>query len=205
MTDTIARSGITDGLRERCPGDGLEVKRSGLRRKTPLRRGPFRRSEYGTEGPPLPGMSKTADRPSRQSSAKRSQGAASRYKARERFPEYMLAVKLLPCLMAGVWGRCDGPVEADHAGGIAGDRRGTGRKAPDSTCIPLCKLHHSSRFPHAWLKDKRRAWLDAAIEYTRAVLTAHGVDVPEDGDTPHVIPSVYEAERGLHMAVESAS
>ena len=78
--------------------------------------------------------------------------------------------------MRGIWGSCSGPVEADHA-----DRRGAGRKAHDSTCIPLCRYHHqASRFPRAWTQDQRRAWLHAAVVYTQACARAAGVEVPLD-------------------------
>jgi len=88
----------------------------------------------------------------------------------------MLWVKRQPCLMRGVWGSCSGPVEADHAG-----RRGAGRKAHDSTCIPLCRYHHgASRFPRSWTQAQRRAWLHAAVVYTHAVARATGVAVPVD-------------------------
>jgi len=88
----------------------------------------------------------------------------------------MLWVKGLPCLMQDVWGRCEGPIEADHAG-----PRGVGRKAHDSTCIPLCRYHHgASRFPRSWPQDRRRAWLRAAVVYTQACARAAGVPVPVD-------------------------
>lgn len=88
----------------------------------------------------------------------------------------MLWVKRQPCLMRGVWGRCSGPVEADHAG-----QRGVGRKAHDSTCIPLCRYHHqASRFPRAWLREQRRAWLHAAVVYTQACARAAEMAVPVD-------------------------
>lgn len=100
----------------------------------------------------------------------------SKYKSRTRHTAYMLWVKGQPCLIRGVWGRCSGPVEADHAG-----RRGAGRKAHDSTCIPLCHRHHqASRFPLDWSQAQRRAWLHAAIVYTQACARAAGVAVPVD-------------------------
>jgi hypothetical protein len=100
----------------------------------------------------------------------------SGYRSRERHTPYKLWVKRQPCLMRGVWGTCNGPVEADHAG-----PRPVGRKAHDSTCIPLCRQHHSaSRFPRSWLQAQRRAWLHAAIVYTQACARAAGVDVPAD-------------------------
>ncbi len=100
----------------------------------------------------------------------------SAYRGRERHTDYMLWVKRQPCLMRGVWGRCEGPIEADHAG-----RRGLSHKAHDATCIPLCRYHHgASRFPRAWMQAQRRAWLHAAIVYTQACARAVGVEVPVD-------------------------
>jgi hypothetical protein len=88
----------------------------------------------------------------------------------------MLWVKGQPCLMRGVWGCCEGSIEADHAG-----RRGAGRKAHDSTCIPLCRYHHgASRFPRAWTQDQRRAWLHAAVVYPQACARTAGMTVPLD-------------------------
>jgi hypothetical protein len=100
----------------------------------------------------------------------------SAYRGRERHTGYMLWVKRQPCLMRGVWSCCSGPIEADHAGS-----RPIGRKAHDSTCIPLCRYHHgASRFPLAWSQAQRRAWLHAAVVYTQACARAAGVDVPID-------------------------
>lgn len=117
--------------------------------------------------------SRAAMRRTRRDRAPRSR---SKYKSRTRHTAYMLWVKGQPCLMRGVWGRCSGPVEADHAG-----RRGAGQKAHDSTCIPLCHRHHqASRFPLDWSQAQRRAWLYAAIVYTQACARAAGVAVPVD-------------------------
>ena len=68
----------------------------------------------------------------------------SKYRQRPRDTARMLWIKSLPCCAQDVMlplehvGPCDGPVEADHAGGGSG----MGRKADDSTCIPLCVRHH---------------------------------------------------------------
>lgn len=149
------------------------MKRSPLRRKTPLRaRSPIHRArrDRGDAGVELGGR---LNGPVSVPPARRPR---SRYRQRERFTEYMLWVKRQPCLMRGIWGSCSGQVEADHAG-----LRGTGRKAHDSTCIPLCRRHHQgSRFPRAWTQEQRRAWLHAAVVYTQAVARAAGVVVPVD-------------------------
>jgi hypothetical protein len=51
-------------------------------------------------------------------SAQRDHAPATRsaYRQRARHTSYMLWVKRQPCLMRGVWGCCEGRVEADHAG-----------------------------------------------------------------------------------------
>lgn len=145
------------------------MKRTPLRRKTPLRarrdRGKPAAEPRAELGGRLNGPVAAAREPKR-----------SAYRQRERHADYMLWVKRQPCLMRGVWGSCEGRVEADHAG-----RRGAGRKAHDSTCIPLCHRHHqASRFPRAWSQEQRRAWLHAAVVYTQAVARAAGVTVPVD-------------------------
>jgi hypothetical protein len=70
----------------------------------------------------------------------------SKYRNRPRDTARMLWVKSLPCCAyTGPWPAmliwpCEGVVEADHAGGGSG----MGRKADDSTVIPLCQRHHRS-------------------------------------------------------------
>jgi len=115
----------------------------------------------------------------------------------------MLWVKTRPCLMLGVWGTCEGAVEADHAG-----QRGVGRKAHDSTCIPLCRYHHgASRFPRSWPQAQRRAWLHAAIVYTQACARVAGVDVPADPQpwTEHPALAVDVALQALGTAAAPAA
>jgi hypothetical protein len=125
----------------------------------------------------------------------------SAYRSRERHTDYMLWVKRQPCLMRRVWGTCTGPVEADHAG-----RRPVGRKAHDSTCIPLCLYHHGvSRFPRCWEQAQRRAWLHAAVVYTQAVARSVGVAVPVDPAPMDDYPAIDlgEARRELAFAARA--
>jgi hypothetical protein len=153
------------------------VKRTPLRRRTPLRaRAPMRRAPRDRGSPDTePGAELAAGGPN-QAAPEPDRPQRSAYRQRERHTAYMLWVKRQPCLMHGVWGSCEGRVEADHAG-----RRGAGRKAHDSTCIPLCRRHHqASRFPRAWTQEQRRAWLHAAVVYTQAIARAAGVAVPVD-------------------------
>jgi hypothetical protein len=64
---------------------------------------------------------------------------------------------------------CQGRLDPDHAG-----RRGYGQKAPDRTCIPLCRRHHRERdafagtfrtFDHGAM----RFWLDSMITRYQAM------------------------------------
>lgn len=112
----------------------------------------------------------------------------SKYARRVRDTEYMLWIKThLPCVATIVTPpnrhphqvRCDGPVEADHAG-----RRGIGQKADDLTCIPICTLHHGDRtdvtgiFKYA-TQEMLRAWIRAALEWTVARARAHFYSPPK--------------------------
>lgn len=88
----------------------------------------------------------------------------TKYRARPRDVEYMVWVRRQTCC-ASYLGVCRGPVEADHAG-----RRGVGRKADDTTCIPLCRYHHRCRGSFSgvfrvWDKARMRNWLDAMIKW----------------------------------------
>ena len=83
----------------------------------------------------------------------RRSGKRTKYRQRQRERAYMLFVRHLPCA-ARELGRCEGHVEADHAG-----RRGVGQKAGDDTCIPLCAKHHRERQSFS---GDFRAWDPAA-------------------------------------------
>lgn len=103
----------------------------------------------------------------------------SSYALRPRDTPYMLWVKTQPCLLAGIGKHvCYGPIEADHAGG-----RGWSRKAPDNTCVPLCKRGHEERswglgFFWPLAKAERWAWRVEAIAATQERARAQGVEVP---------------------------
>jgi hypothetical protein len=66
--------------------------------------------------------------------------------AEVRSEPYMVAVRRLPCCV------CDapGPSDPHHLHGVG--YRGSGTKAPDVWCIPLCRGHHDE------LHDDRAAW-----------------------------------------------
>lgn len=67
-----------------------------------------------------------------------STGRRSGYRERPRETERMLWIKTLPCCAPGPH-ECHRIIEAHHAG----PKPGMGRKAPDDTCIPLCRQAHS--------------------------------------------------------------
>jgi hypothetical protein len=95
----------------------------------------------------------------------------SKYKRRERDVDYMLWVRKLPCAAREIDERCDGHVQADHAG-----RRGMGQKADDRTCIPLCAKHHEQRASfhgpfRDWTQDRMRTWLLDCIARTQDAYT----------------------------------
>ena len=78
---------------------------------------------------------------------------------------YLAKVHDLPCYLSGA--DCAGPIEADHMG-----ERLSGRKADDTTVVPLCKLHHAQRHHGARIfrtmtKLEMRAWKQRAIADTQ--------------------------------------
>ena len=106
-----------------------------------------------------------------------------RRSARVRDPEYLQIVRGLACcapppmrpsdpahfmnISREEWNRHEGPVEADHAG-----QRPVGRKADDSTAIPMCRRHHRMRTDYSgcfagWDAARMRAWCDQQIAATR--------------------------------------
>lgn len=98
-------------------------------------------------------------------------------------PHFLAFVHTLPCAARSVQGhRCDGRIEADHAG-----ERPVGRRADDRTCIPLCMLGHRERtdFAGAFRGFDRvhmRGWLDEQIARTQArYLARYGSGVGQDG------------------------
>lgn len=114
------------------------------------------------------------------------------YNTRERAFEFMGWVKQQPCMVQvfidlGTFGfgshviaasRCEGVVEADHAGS-----RGIGRKASDYTTIPLCTKHHFERTNFAgafafFKQEHMRAFLASAIQYTQNRARMLGLFVP---------------------------
>lgn len=97
--------------------------------------------------------------------------ATARRSERQHDSLYMDRVRrLLPCSagdMLGDEARCEGRIEADHAG-----RKVAGRKADDQTCIAMCSRHHRERHDFSgvfrgWSGDEMRAWLDAQIGWTQ--------------------------------------
>lgn len=120
------------------------------------------------------------------------------YRRRERLVSYMLWVRTQPCIVTtmGVFNHaafvqpphmsgCFGGVQADHAGA-----RALGRKACDSTCIPICRNHHDQR-TNGWglfsgfTLIEKRAWKIDAIEHTQARARDQKVDVPVEVVSRH--------------------
>jgi hypothetical protein len=77
-------------------------------------------------------------KPLRRKTRIKAKRSTPRRSGRVRDRRYLLAVKELPCCLALLM-NCDGPVHAHHAGA-----RPLGRKADDSTAIPLCAAHHQA-------------------------------------------------------------
>lgn len=90
---------------------------------------------------------------------------------------YMAAVRAMRCCVGRLEpGFCSpGGVEAHHAG----ERPGVGLKAPDNTCIPLCRRHHAewhaaSGYFRGWDRARRRIWADDRIAETQADVRVSG-------------------------------
>jgi hypothetical protein len=93
-------------------------------------------------------------------------------------PQYMAAVRRLPCVV------CDapGPNDPHHPHGVG--YRGTGTKSPDVWLIPLCRGHHDE------LHADRVAWEDKYgsqfefVAVTLAMLWTSGVlQLQSQGET----------------------
>ena len=140
------------------------MKRTPLRRKTPLRRTRWRARVVTWDAMNKQEVSRPAKR-------------RSKYKRRPRDTTYMLWVKRQPCIVSvllydtypprGMVALCTGEVQADHAG-----RRGVNQKADDTTCIPLCKKHHGHRSDftgvfRGWTQEHMRHFLASAIKHTQ--------------------------------------
>lgn len=80
-------------------------------------------------------------------------------KARKR-PDYLAAVRVLPCVICASWGYAQtSPTQAHHP--ICG--RGGSLKTPDVAAIPLCEGHHQGDFDAGKIAihRDRAAWVDA--------------------------------------------
>jgi hypothetical protein len=91
--------------------------------------------------------------------------------SRVRNPAFKRAVRGLPCLFAGVppvAGPCWGPIDPDHL-----DKHAAGATGDDTSCVPMCRGHHSLKTDRAgyfanrtddwWDLWKRRAWARTAL------------------------------------------
>lgn len=117
------------------------MKRTALRRRTPIARKAMRRRVRSTS-----------------------------YSRRQRDIAFMIFVRGLPCSVEEHWPAfpmaptpCAGPVEADHLGD-----RGLSHKAADDTCAPMCHRHHVERTDHTGTfkrltKEQCRTWKRAQV------------------------------------------
>jgi hypothetical protein len=123
----------------------------------------------------------------------------SKYKTRSWFTNHMLRVKHQPCLMRGVWGSCEGRVEADHAG-----RRGAGPKAHDSTCIPLCHCARAAGVEVPVDPAPVTEYPATAVDVARLVLAAIAAAPVVSGHLQEVVGGAVEPplarrdQRGIH-------
>lgn len=163
------------------------MKRTPLKRNTPLARSTFRRTDEQRAPwtPPdtshLDALSELTKRIHAENAARPKTLATrkrTKYARRERHVDYMLAVKaMLPCILSHL-GECEGVVEADHAGD-----RGLGQKSHDNTVIPLCTRHHRDRtdltgFFSSFDRATMREWRHARVAETQVSMAALGVEVP---------------------------
>lgn len=138
------------------------MKRSPLQRKTPLR------------------TTKPMRRPAPMKRAHIRRAPPKRIGGPTDDPAYRDRVRRLGCLLAHT-GNCSGPPHPHHAG----ERPGTALKAPDNTCICLCRRHHIeelhglSGYFKGWTRGELRAWQDEMIAVTRAALAD-----ADNGTTP---------------------
>lgn len=146
------------------------MKRTPMKRGTPLKRTPMKRTGMKRSRPMSRSTPKSSAVPPLKSKKRKSPKRKTKYASRERDIDYMLWVKTLPCLIASLEGAgpCSSVVEPDHVG-----VRGIGQKAPDDTCVPLCSTHHLDRHAHTGYfryrsKEWTREWREEAIRKTQA-------------------------------------
>jgi hypothetical protein len=121
------------------------VKRTALKRKTPMRRKP----------------------------AKRKPRANNAFVAAVHGLRCVVSQYVMPW-MGGRIMVCAGPIEADHMGDWS-DGRGTGQTPDDTTCVALCRRHHRQRHDHSGVfaaasKAEMQAWRREMIKRTRALV-----------------------------------
>lgn len=109
----------------------------------------------------------------------------TKYAKRPRAFGYMGWIKQQSCIvrqfavvMKSPTTPCRGDIEADHMG-----ERGLGRKAPDSTCVPICSGHHRERTDFSgafktFTQMDMRSFVASAIQVTQNRARHLGVEVP---------------------------
>ena len=153
------------------------MKRTPIRRKTGLRRNAIQRAI---------------------DSFKISHRSMTKHARRPRAFDFMGWVKRQPCTVALAFEalhrhvgytrgvslpdlKCEGAVEADHAGNRFRD--GDGTRAFDRTCIPLCSKHHRQRTDYRGIfsnftSGMMRDWCDEAVRLTHGLARAAGIEIP---------------------------
>lgn len=141
-----------------------------MKRSSGLKRSGFKRKSVDQAKNRVPSPKLSTKRPQTKSKKRKSPKRKTKYAERERDFDFMMFVKSLPCLIAGLEGagHCSSVVEPDHVG-----VRGIGQKAPDDTCVPLCSTHHLDRHAHTGYfryrsKEWTREWREEAIRKTQA-------------------------------------
>lgn len=126
----------------------------------------------------------TRSKPMKRSTWTKQRRSKPRRTSRVRAPAFKRAVRGLPCLFASspVAGPCWGPVDPDHL-----DKHAAGVTGDDTSCVPMCRGHHSLKTDRAgyfagraddwWDRWKRWAWGKTAIllqgkGYTASVYSA---------------------------------
>ena len=93
---------------------------------------------------------------------------------RRRDNAYLAHTRRQPCILAGIAGACEGPVEATHLrfsdAKVGRINPGMGRKPDDRWVLPACAKHH--RDQHA-AGDERKWWSGWGIDPSQECITRY--------------------------------
>lgn len=191
------RRGAASARRGHWLRAGGVVKRSPLRRKTPLRAQSSLRRAVREAAVTITVDGVVMGRV-------KSLHSGTKHSRRERAFDFMGWTKRQPCMVRRFLDElhraagnrimlleqhvhCDGPIEADHAGNRY--TQGNGTRAFDWTCIPMCRKHHRQRTDFAGTRgqagiffgftcEMMRAWCNRAIEIHHALARRAGIAIP---------------------------